>query len=241
MLILLDIDGTLTPAMGTIEPDTVHALEEARDRGWSIGVVGGSDRAKAVRQLGEPVLDELMEIAFHENGCTVYRQGRLVHTDALEDFLTNPQITELLEFLLHLVATAACPWRTGNFIERRQCMLNVSPIGRACSASDREAFFVWDQETRCRLGMAEAIRERFPHLPIEVEIGGQISLDIFPRGLDKRRCLAHLGEWTGEIHFIGDRCERGGNDHHLYHDPRVIGHRTTGPDHTREILRHITG
>lgn len=239
MLILLDIDGTLTPAMGAIDDETIRVLEEARARGWRLGVVGGSDRAKAERQLGLYVLNDLMDVAFHENGCAVYHKDTLVHADRLEDFLSEEQVCSLITFLLALLSTVECPWRTGTFIERRRCMLNVSPIGRACSSAQREAFYAWDQEIGCRQDLVDAIREYFPDLPIDIEIGGQISIDIFPRGLDKRRCLVHLEDRDEEIHFIGDRCEPGGNDHHLYHDPRIVGHKTTGPAHTRDILRSI--
>lgn len=241
MLILFDIDGTLAPAMGTIDQEMIEALAEARRCGWSIGVVGGSDRDKAVRQLGDYVLNELMDIAFHENGCTVYKKDELFHTDRMEDFISDEDLNALITFLLALLSTTECPWRTGTFIERRRCMLNVSPIGRACSQSQRDAFYAWDRETGCRTDLAATIREYFPDLPIEIEIGGQISLDIFPRGLDKRRCLFHLCDYTDDIHFIGDRCDPGGNDHHLYHDPRVIGHKTNGPEHTRHIIQKIIG
>jgi phosphomannomutase len=239
MLILFDIDGTLTPAMGTIDSDMIEALADARRSGWSIGVVGGSDRDKAVRQLGDYVLNDLMDIAFHENGCTVYKKNVLVHADRMEDFIAEEDLNSLISFILALLSTTECPWRTGTFIERRKCMLNISPIGRACSQSQRDAFFEWDQKTGCRADLADTIREQFLDLPIEIEIGGQISLDIFPRGLDKRRCLFHLSNHVDDIHFIGDRCDPGGNDHHLYHDPRVIGHKTDGPEDTRRIIQKI--
>ena len=41
-------------------------------------------------------------------------------------------------------------------------------------------------------------------------IGGQISIDVFPDGWDKRYCLRHLeDEGFKEIHFFGDRTEKG--------------------------------
>lgn len=35
-------------------------------------------------------------------------------------------------------------------------------------------------------------------------LGGQISIDVFPKGWDKRFCLNFLEEYE-EIHFFGDK------------------------------------
>ncbi len=41
-------------------------------------------------------------------------------------------------------------------------------------------------------------------------IGGQISIDVFPDGWDKRYCLKHIeNEGFKEIHFFGDKTEKG--------------------------------
>jgi phosphomannomutase len=41
-------------------------------------------------------------------------------------------------------------------------------------------------------------------------IGGQISIDVFPDGWDKRYCLKHVeNEGFKEIHFFGDKTDKG--------------------------------
>lgn len=238
MLVLFDIDGTLTEPMGRISERMVASLRSLKSAGHRVGIVGGSDRAKALRQVGEVVLDDICDVAFHENGCVFYRGGRLVHMDELEHFVDRDDVNRLVAFVLATLASTDCPWRYGTFVERRSCMLNVSPVGRACPRGVREAFREWDDVVGCRRSIVGRIRAAFPTLPIDMAIGGDISIDVFPRGMDKTRCLAHLhGE--RDIHFVGDRTEPGGNDHELYHHARVVGHRTEGPDDTRRIIAEL--
>jgi phosphomannomutase len=76
----------------------------------------------------------------------------------------------------------------------------------------------------------------FPDLPLEIAIGGQISIDIYPTGLNKTRCLQYIENMYDEIHFIGDKTMEGGNDYEIYNDKRVIGHTTTDPIYTENII-----
>ena len=50
------------------------------------------------------------------------------------------------------------------------------------------------------------VEDTFPHL--EASIGGEISIDIYPKGQNKAQVLDDL---KGLITFFGDRCEPGGN------------------------------
>lgn len=42
-----------------------------------------------------------------------------------------------------------------------------------------------------------------------------------------------------EIHFFGDKTDKGGNDHEIYEDDRTVGHKVTSPDDTREQLTQL--
>ena len=54
----------------------------------------------------------------------------------------------------------------------------------------------------------QIVETTFPHL--EASIGGQISIDIYPKGKNKSQILDDV---KGDITFFGDRCELGGNDY----------------------------
>ena len=53
------------------------------------------------------------------------------------------------------------PCKRGTFIEWRNGMLNVSPIGRACSKPERAAFYEWDKTSGCREKMVKDLTEKF--------------------------------------------------------------------------------
>ena len=44
-----------------------------------------------------------------------------------------------------------------------------------------------------------------------------------------------------EVHFFGDKVEKGGNDYEIFEDPRTIGHRVEGPHDTLAILKKVFG
>ena len=52
----------------------------------------------------------------------------------------------------------------------------------------------------------EALRAEFPDAGLVFAIGGQISIDVFPVGWDKRFCLPFLEkDGIKTIHFFGDK------------------------------------
>lgn len=84
------------------------------------------------------------------------------------------------------------------------------------------------------------MRAAFPDSGLVFAIGGQISIDVFPEGWDKRYCLQYLQQdGIKTIHFFGDKTEKGGNDNEIFEDPRTIGHKVTSPDDTIQQLKDL--
>ena len=110
-------------------------------------------------------------------------------------------------------------------------MINICPIGRNCTQSERDAFGLYDQEHHIREKMVATLEKEFPDYNFVYLIGGQISFDVVPKGWDKTYCLQFLGDYD-EIHFFGDMTHVGGNDHEIFIDPRVIGHTVKDPEDT---------
>lgn len=52
----------------------------------------------------------------------------------------------------------------GTFIEFRNGMINVSPVGRNASTAERKEFQKWDEGTKCREKMIEALKKEFPDI-----------------------------------------------------------------------------
>ena len=81
------------------------------------------------------------------------------------------------------------------------------------------------------------MKKEFPDAGLNFAIGGQISIDVFPHGWDKRFCLKYVEDKFETIHFFGDRTNEGGNDYHIYADDRTIGHSVHNPEDT---IRQLT-
>eukprot|EP01100_Stratorugosa_tubuloviscum_P016085 TRINITY_DN997_c0_g1_i2.p1 TRINITY_DN997_c0_g1~~TRINITY_DN997_c0_g1_i2.p1 ORF type:complete len:139 (-),score=54.90 TRINITY_DN997_c0_g1_i2:68-484(-) len=128
----------------------------------------------------------------------------------------------------------------GTFIEFRSGMLNVSPIGRNCSQQERIDFEKYDNQHQIRAKMIEHLKQNFEDYNLHYSIGGQISIDIFPKGWDKTYCLKHVENFNFEqIHFFGDKTQPGGNDYEIFISPKVIGHTVSNPQDTINQLTQL--
>eukprot|EP01103_Thecamoeba_quadrilineata_P003881 TRINITY_DN13617_c0_g1_i1.p1 TRINITY_DN13617_c0_g1~~TRINITY_DN13617_c0_g1_i1.p1 ORF type:complete len:268 (+),score=57.23 TRINITY_DN13617_c0_g1_i1:61-804(+) len=238
ILILFDIDGTLSPSRLTASDETKATLRELKKR-YYIGVVGGSEFDKQKEQLGNDVLEQV-DYSFSENGLVAYKEGKLFHKMSIKDYLGEDKIKELVNFLLHYLADLDIPKKRGTFIEFRTGMINVCPIGRNCNQEERIEFFEYDKQHGIRKKLVEVLKAKFAHLNLAYSIGGQISIDVFPKGWDKTYCLQHVEEMNfKEIHFFGDMVQEGGNDFEIYSHPKVVGHQVTSPEDTVRQLKEL--
>ncbi|XP_055265433.1 phosphomannomutase 2 isoform X4 [Moschus berezovskii] len=221
-----------------------------------IGVVGGSDFEKVQEQLGDDVIKKY-DYVFPENGLVAYRDGKLLCKQSIQGHLGEALIQDLINYCLSYIAKIKLPKKRGTFIEFRNGMLNVSPIGRSCSQEERIEFYELDQKEKIRQKFVEDLRKEFAGKGLTFSIGGQISFDVFPNGWDKRYCLGHV-EKDGykTIYFFGDKtmpaaqdkpggtCIRlmssqGGNDHEIFTDPRTVGYTVAAPEDTRRICEEL--
>ncbi|CAN8099622.1 unnamed protein product [Discula destructiva] len=245
---LFDVDGTLTPARLAVSGDMLNLLARLRSK-VAIGFVGGSDLAKQQEQLGTADVDvkTLFDFCFAENGLTAYKNGEALASNSFIKWIGEEQYKELVTFILHYIADLDIPIKRGTFIEFRNGMINVSPIGRNASTQERNDYEAYDKQHKVRETFVAKLRERFGHLGLTFSIGGQISFDVFPAGWDKTYCLQHLeneakkpgGVAYTTVHFFGDKTYKGGNDYEIYEDPRTIGHSVTSPDDTAEELKKL--
>jgi len=237
-LVLFDVDGTLTPARLTISPELKQLLADLRKK-VVIGFVGGSDLQKQVEQLGPNVLNEY-DYCFSENGLTAYKLGEKLASQSFIGWIGEEKYNELAKFILGYLSNIDLPKRRGTFIEFRNGMINVSPIGRNASTEERTEFEQYDKVHKIREKFVDALKEKFPDIALTYSIGGQISFDVFPTGWDKTYALQHVEkEGFKEIHFFGDKSYKGGNDYEIYEDKRTIGHAVNSPDDTARILKEL--
>ena len=233
-IILFDIDGTLTEPRQKMNDKMLNVLLELKKRQIKIGCVGGSDFQKAKEQVGNDILN-IFDYCFFENGLDAYKGVELLNTQSLKDFLGESKIKRFINFVLRYIYELDIPIKRGTFIEFRNGMINVSPIGRNCSQKERIEFEQYDNKYNIRLKMIDVLKTEFADYNFTYSIGGQISFDVFPTGWDKTYCLQFLEEYD-KIYFYGDKTDLGGNDYEIYNTDRTISFKTNGPDKTIELL-----
>ena len=234
---IFDVDGTLTPSR---QPMT----NEFKDFfiAWALRndfyLVTGSDLPKIQEQASEEIL-ELADGVFTCCGNQMWRDNELIYDNKFE---LSTKLKNSLEVVL---MSSPYPHRYGNHIEDRGSMVNFSIVGRDCNQEQREEYYKWDKEKGERKIIAQAIKEKFPDL--DAVIGGQISIDIYPKGNDKSQVLNVIEQERlvppNEYIFIGDGIENGGNDYPLAElMDNIQGcdwYHTKGWEHTQEILESL--
>ncbi len=238
-LLLFDVDGTLTAPRQVIQAPMITLLKSIRTK-VGVGLVGGSDLKKITEQMGSMDIMQDFDHIFSENGLVAHaRGGELVHKQDISRHLGDDTLQKVINFALRYMSELELPVKRGTFVEFRSGMLNLCPVGRSCSQAERDQFAAYDAEHSVRAKFKAALEEKFSDLGLAFVIGGQISLDAFPRGWDKTYALQFVEKEYDAIHFFGDKTAPGGNDHEIYADPRVVGHAVTSPADTAVQVKKL--
>ena len=124
----------------------------------------------------------------------------------------------------HIRATRHFEYRTG--------CLNFSFCGRDVTKEQRQLYTDWDAKHEERAKLVKRFNERYNDEGYEACLGGQISVDIQPKGRNKVQAVEWIADNKGgEIIFVGDKCFPGGND---YAPCQYINEQGTGAWHSVE-------
>lgn len=147
--------------------DEMRLLLKALREKCTIGFVGGSDFSKQEEQIGRvagvPVVT-LFDFCFSENGLTAFKLGQPLPSNSFIKWIGEDQYKELVNFCLHYIADLDIPVKRGTFVEFRNGMINVSPVGRNASNQERHDFEAYDKDAKVRDKFVAALKERFGHL-----------------------------------------------------------------------------
>jgi phosphomannomutase len=202
-------------------------------------LVTGSDIDKTKEQLPIAYIDRA-EAIFTCCGNQMWRDDELIYDNKFE--LTS-KLKSALEVML---ISSPYPHRYGNHIEDRGSMVNFSIVGRNCTQEQRDEFFKWDKEKGERRKISTFLKHKFKDL--DAVLGGQISIDIYPKGNDKSQTLDIIEQerlvQPDEYIFIGDGIDNKGNDYPL---AKLMNKRddcssfnTDGWKHTQKILEKLS-
>lgn len=202
MLLIFDVDGTLTPSRGKMDPAFKSwFIQHAADRSV---LVTGSDPDKTREQIGNNLYEKLT--VYNCAGNHVFYRGIEIYRNdwALDD--------DFYAWLQTQVSRSTYPVRTGRHIEHRVGLVNLSIVGRNADLDQRKHYYEWDLETRERENIAKQLMQVWPD--IEATVAGETGIDIYPKGLSKQQ-LAHKLAAKAPLHFFGDRMDPAGNDYSL--------------------------
>lgn len=202
MNFVFDVDGTLTPSRGKIDPYFEQFFEDFCKRNV-VYLVTGSDYAKTVDQLGLAICHDVAGV-FNCSGNLFIEKGIMQYAN---DFYASHALSEALNEELRKSGFSV---RTGNHVEQRIGAINFSIVGRNANAEQRQQYVVWDNATNERATIRKRLSNMFPNM--EFVTGGETGIDILQKGNNKAQVRNHI---EGKIIFFGDKCEPGGNDYPL--------------------------
>ena len=252
ILVLFDVDGTLTEARKPITMPVIIALRELC-RYAEIGFLTGSGMEYVKEQLWPAFNDSVIKNNCHIlplNGTeyAIPTSGEVVdfqfiHRASMIDEIGDVKFRELMGHLCKLqsdvVHEVDIPL-SGEFIQNRKSMINWCPIGRNASSSQREQFKALDKLYGIRNKYLQLLRDVIARFDIDVtvKLGGNTSFDIFPPGWDKTYALRHFNKHEWDFWFVGDRCGLDGNDYEIFNflKPKDRAWETGGPEETVEII-----
>jgi phosphomannomutase len=205
-IFLFDIDGTLTPHRKLMTPEfQAFFLDFAKNH--VVYLVTGSDIKKVKEQIPKKIRKKCAGV-FASSANELWKGKKKVYENL---YIPSKQ---LIKDLKQVLEDSPYTERTGLHIEHRPGMLNFSVPGRNATTEQRDAYEKWDNRHQERKQHAVKLMSR--HSEIDVKVGGQISIDIYPRGLDKSQAVTYIreeDELYDPIIFFGDRCDPDGNDY----------------------------
>lgn len=252
---LFDMDGTLTDPRQKMTIAMTGAIASLQKSGFRVGIVTGSDM-NYVKEQCQVLFDfspaNYTQIDFYP--CNGTKHYTFLHEETehyvlsikeeLGSLVYNELIFTLCEIQSNFRHNSWCgdiPL-SGNFIDCRGSMINYCPIGRKAGKKEREAWSALDKKFNIRNDILEKYflkDDRWSNLSIN--LGGETSFDITPKGWDKTFVLKNFKE-SDEIWFVGDRCTGTGNDRTLYEAINNIRQdhaiQTTGPKETKKIIEN---
>lgn len=217
-LVAFDLDDTLAPSKGAIDPRIARLLRTLLHSVEVAIISGGNEaqfRTQVIEQLGDTDAADLARLHLLPTCGTRYLRHdgvefAPVYAHDLSDEQKTAALTALREEAERLGLWESEPW--GEILEDRGSQITFSALGQR---APRDAKHDWDPSGAKRASLRDAVAARLPGL--EVRSGGSTSIDITQEGIDKAFGMRELAERTGipltSMLFYGDRLDEGGNDY----------------------------
>jgi phosphomannomutase len=167
---VFDVDGTITHPRKPMDEDFIEKFYSFCKK-HKVILVSGSDYNMIIEQIPEKILDIVK----------LYTCGGIdgISFD-VEYEIEDPRLIDRLELFLN---TSVYAHKTGKHINYRKGMINFSIVGRNATDELRIDYSKFDAMFNERKEITETLRKEFPDY--DVCIGGEISIDITKKGMNK--------------------------------------------------------
>lgn len=200
---IFDVDGTITVPQQKMEDEFEELFYEFCCKN-EVALVSGSDKKMIEDQISSRIINKVK--LYTCNGI----EGSSFKLK-IKDYEIDNSIVSALETML---TYTEYPVKTGNHIVRRKGMINFSIIGRNANQQERDEYAIFDQKLQHRKYLVSLLKDQFENL--EFHIGGQISIDITRKGMNKSLVAKDLCKKEKPfLIFYGDGILNGGNDYPL--------------------------
>ena len=202
---IFDVDGTLTPSRGIIDPQFKTFFDNFCDT-HNVYLVTGSDKAKTIEQITESTYN-LCKRVYNCSGNEVWEGNNLIRKNIIKkSYLLTEELNSFLK-------NSKFSLKTGNHIEVRTGLINFSIIGRNATKEDRTKYIEYDKLTNERYNIAKILSEKFDEYNFQV--AGETGIDIIKKGCDKAQIISDFDQKKDYIYFYGDTIVPEGNDYPL--------------------------
>lgn len=239
-IIVFDLDGTLATSKQPLDDEMASLIRQLL-HSYKVGVISGGFFPQFEKQflasLNASSLEMKELILLPTSGASMYRHEgdawKEIYCDEIEQGERKRIISILEEAIDHFKLRPESSY--SELIEDRRSQITYSGLGQTAPV---DAKAEWDPTREKRLRMVSYITPKLEGYSIR--IGGMTSIDITKPGVDKaygiRKIEEELGIPIGEMTFVGDALEEGGNDAPT-RETGVECVEVRGPQDTKEYIR----
>ncbi len=223
IILLFDVDGTLTPSGEQIKPDMVSVLNKLiLMPGIKLGIVGGGSYDKIKWQLGDAISN--FTYIFSECGAVTYVDEKIVIDKNMLDYSDRNTLNLIIKKALNEISKMPIIYH-GHQIEFRKGLVYISPPGMQATNFERNIFIEKDKQLILRKKLIKVLSDLDQTNQFEITLGGAVGIAICPVGWNKSQVMNYFSHDIDkkEIFYFGDKTEPDGNDYPLYSHPNVNG------------------
>ena len=205
---IFDVDGTLTPSRGAINPSFLRFMLKFC-KTHDVYLATGSDAPKTIEQVGKGLFEAVAR-SYNCSGNSVWEKGVNIYNN---DWSLPEKPWKYLES--QLLYSKFSP-KTGWHFDERPGLVNFSIIGRKATQKQRELYVDWDTKTKERWAIASEFNSNFSdEFNVVAQVAGETGMDIMPIGKGKQQIINDFDLGKDTIYFFGDKTMQGGNDYDI--------------------------